>query len=81
MRSMGSKAEPLPGSPILKTSEPQRRKTCKGKELEGRDLHGKVRTTDPLWMACRVKQLLMRVFRAQTHPLPDTSLKKELRQR
>lgn len=34
----------------------------KVKGLEGRDLHGKVRTTDPLWMACGVKQLSMRVF-------------------
>lgn len=50
-------------------------------ELEGRDLHGKVRTTDPLWLACGVKQLLMRVSRAQPRALPDTPLKKERRQR
>lgn len=40
----------------------------KGKGWERRDLHGKVRTIQPLWMACGVKQLLMRVFRAPTHP-------------
>lgn len=53
----------------------------KVEELEGRDLHGKVRTTDPLWLACGVKQLLMRVSRAQPRALPDTPLKKERRQR
>lgn len=41
---------------------------CKGKGQESRDLHGKVRTIQPLWMACGVKQLLMRVFRAAAHP-------------
>lgn len=40
-----------------------------------------MRTTDSLWVACGIKQLLMRVFGAQTHPLPGTLLKKELRQR
>lgn len=40
----------------------------KGKGQESRDLYGKVRTIQPLWMACGVKQLLMRVFRTPTHP-------------
>lgn len=41
---------------------------CKGKGRENRNLHGKVRNIQPLWMVCGVKQLLMRVFRAPTHP-------------
>lgn len=41
---------------------------CKGKGRESRNLHGKVRNIQPLWMVCGVKQLLMRVFRAPTHP-------------
>lgn len=52
----------------LKTSQPQGRKMYKGKGRETRDLHGKVRTIQSLWTACGVKQLLMRVFRAPTHP-------------
>lgn len=64
---MGNKAKPQPGSPT-KTSQPRGRKMYKGKRQEGRDLHGKVRTIKPLWMACGVKQLLMRVFRAAAQP-------------
>lgn len=50
------------------------------KTRRGKETHGKVRTTHPLWVACGVRQLLMRMPSAQSRPLPHRLWKKERRQ-